>query len=535
MTGFADLPGHVIGFLFEYIDDPGTKRALFHATRAVRFEPSILSKYPSKLSIQLPVPENTHKYPSYLRELDLRESASGVSVLEFPRGAQLRKLTVSGWGGVPDDTSCLLSVFSPQSSTLLQDVESLVLEFKDEDLEEAQEEEDNGSAVGAALRAHCPKLRILELHGHFLSLGLLTALEECSTLEELKMYARASLPEFFVTILPEDMILSISRIDTLKRLAIPGAEAFYPLHTLKQLNWLSVGAPSADDFSHFLQGCPSLETVVMGVAPSLPVSSPHLKFLTVESMSMLSLLSFVSLASLPSLLQFRIGFLQVRPHKAIPDGLIAAAKSRLAAMPGVALEVGGLEACRMSGRQIISLLDPFANRICISWSGGMVDGVLLTKVTLVSGDIKKIASMLFPGTSSVSLIDCTLSATSLIEVAEGFCQSLVKFKWSAGPSDFKAEADQIWQALSILNARDVPCKFSLHADPQYGRGGQPKDAQQTEALVDGWRKRLAAGGKTKVCLEYVDSSSLMPDMTSDLNLSALCSDLLPALEATGSL
>ncbi|KAF5826544.1 hypothetical protein DUNSADRAFT_2784 [Dunaliella salina] len=358
----GDVPKFCVIFNFrdsslhEHIDDPHTRRALFHATRAVRFESFVLSKYPQKLCIKLPIPHTKGE----------------IAVLNFPRGAHLCKLTIFGWGGLPNDAIHLPSIFSSKASVSLQNVETLVLQFFD--LEEfsfkAQEEEDNGAAVGAALRASCPNLRILELQGPFLSLGLLKALEGCMTLTELHVYESDLVPsEFLVSSLSEMVVMSISTMHNLRRLTFPDAESYSPLRSLKQLQWLSVVKPLADDFSEFLQGCPFLDFLVVREAPSLPVSSPYLKFLRVSSdMSMHDLMFFVASANLPSLVYLKIDFLYMSPYSGV---MVAAARSQLAAMPGVMLEVSGLGACQMTGSQIIDLLDPFANKICARGSYGI--------------------------------------------------------------------------------------------------------------------------------------------------------------------
>eukprot|EP00967_Tisochrysis_lutea_P139957 scaffold254938_cov18-Tisochrysis_lutea.AAC.1 len=67
----------------EHLDDDDTKRALFLATPAVRFEESVLSKYPQQLRIMLPIPpHNAHKYPSSLRFGVGKDIP--LPVLEFP-------------------------------------------------------------------------------------------------------------------------------------------------------------------------------------------------------------------------------------------------------------------------------------------------------------------------------------------------------------------------------------------------------------------------------------------------------------------
>jgi len=43
-TSIHDLPGHLVGLLFSYFSDSATRKAAALATRAVRFEPTVIDQ-----------------------------------------------------------------------------------------------------------------------------------------------------------------------------------------------------------------------------------------------------------------------------------------------------------------------------------------------------------------------------------------------------------------------------------------------------------------------------------------------------------
>lgn len=69
----------------EFLNDPKDKKAFFHCSRHVRFEESVLAKYPSNLSLCLPILSGTEV--EYIPSQFLNANPE----IEFPRcAARLR-------------------------------------------------------------------------------------------------------------------------------------------------------------------------------------------------------------------------------------------------------------------------------------------------------------------------------------------------------------------------------------------------------------------------------------------------------------